>query len=1320
MVKKSLSLIYRIALWLISFIAIVVLLAALIIQFYVFPNIDQYKNKIADYASKEAKQKVVIGNIKAGWQNFDPHLSIANIDIYDAQNRPALQLKNTDASFSWLSIPLLEPRLASFTIRAPELTIRRDAKGDIFVAGMSTEGQSKPDLANWLLRQSKFEVLNAKVIWLDEMRNAPALSLDKLNLQVSSPPWKSLLKNHRITVSALPSIGTSEPIVVNADVYGNDVSQIAQWSGSVEAQLKNADIAAFKPWVDYTRFTQPINVQSGIGSANVKVQFAKQQVQSITSKVTLNNVQIQLKSNAEPMLLNTLAGDLSWKNTKSAQTFNVEHLTLNTGNGLNLQEASGSYVEDLKGEKSLNVQLAHVDLASVKPYLVQLPLPADTLQKIIGLSPAGKLDGLTMQWKGNATTTKTYLLNTKFNGLGIGSHEKIPGFSNLTGEIKANQNNGKITLNSKNVALDFKTILRWPIPADTLDGDIAWEISDKATKIHTDNLSISSPHLAGMVNASYLIDGNKGGLLDLKGKFGKANAKFATFYYPTMLGKTTLHWLDTSILAGRAEDINLIVKGRLADFPYVNSQNKLDSKLGLFRVTAKVSDSLLEYGADWPVIEGLGLDLLFEGKRMELNANAGHIFGNQIIKSKTTIAQLDADSPMLIIDSELQGSVEEGIKFVNKSPVREVTQGFTEDLKTSGQGKLALGLIIPMQNLEAAKYKGAYQIIDGSMAAQSIPILTRINGLLEFTESNLTAKNINAMAFGSPAVISLNTGKDISNNQTKILVTAKGKMNDAGIKQMLLEQGADNVSLAKAANYLTGSADWLADITIQKPVVNIDIRSDLVGLSSTLPIPFNKSASERLNLRIIKKQEPSKDTISVNLGNKLAAKIARAGDNEKLLFDRGSIRFNTGAPAANSSELNSNLELGNAKGLQVYGNVDYLNVDAWRTVLLELTDAKSANKTSQEPTLPIQKIALKINTLDIFDRRINQLKISHSADKDGLRANIQSREITGDVQWISENNGKLIARLSNLTVPEAAPNNASANTQESNQTSFKKLEQDYPILDITADNFSFNKKNFGALALIAYPQNDNWNIEKLKLTTADSVINAEGQWNNWVKNPNTYLNITWDIKNLGKTLNGIGYPDTIKGGAGTLTGQLQWPGSPHEFNPTGLNGDFQLNLKKGQILKVQPGVGRLLGLLSLQSLPRRLTLDFRDLFSNGFAFDKISGAAKVERGVMRSDNFEMSGPAADVLIKGETNLQKETQHLTVKVMPHVSDSLSLAALAGGPLAGAIAFLAQKILRDPLNKIASSEYEIVGTWDNPQEVNAEKSNADANKKSILNQ
>ncbi|MGZ8261667.1 MAG: YhdP family phospholipid transporter, partial [Methylotenera sp.] len=326
------------------------------------------------------------------------------------------------------------------------------------------------------------------------------------------------------------------------------------------------------------------------------------------------------------------------------------------------------------------------------------------------------------------------------------------------------------------------------------------------------------------------------------------------------------------------------------------------------------------------------------------------------------------------------------------------------------------------------------------------------------------------------------------------------------------------------------------------------------------------------------------------------------------------------------------------------------------------------------------------------------------------------------------NNGKLIARLSNLTIPDAAPNRAKSNNAASVKDSslkdavikdFKKLDQNYPALDITADSFEFNKKKLGGLELVAYPQNDNWIIQKLKIINPESTLNANGEWSNWVRNPNTHLHVTWDINDLGKTLKRFGYPDTIKGGKGDLTGQLSWAGSPHEFDTTGLNGNLQFEMRKGQILKVQPGVGRLFGLLSLQSLPRRLSLDFRDLFSNGFAFDKITATVKIDRGVMRSDNFEMGGPAADVTIKGETNLQKETQQLYIKVIPNISDSISLAALAGGPLVGAVAFLAQKMLKDPLNKIASTEYQIVGTWDNPQEVKAGEDSRESSKNSPLN-
>ncbi len=1303
MVTKTLRLFYRVILKLITFVVVVMVLAALVIQFYVFPNIDRYKNDIAKLASEATQQKVEIGHIEAGWQKLNPRLMIANIDIYDAQNRPALQLKKTDVTFSWLSIPLLEPHLANLVIREPELTIRLSPNGAIYIAGISMEGQSKPDLPNWLLRQSQFQIKNAKVIWQDDMRNAPPLSLNQLNLQLHSPPWASLLKNHRISLTATPSIGTSNPIHIQADVYGNDVSQLKEWRGTLEASLKDADMAAFKPWVNYAAITHPIELQAGNGSAEVSLQFDDAQVQALSSKLALDGVKIKLRTQAEAVQLNQLSGKFNWINTTNSQKLNVENLTLAASNGLKIDNVTGSFTDTIAGNRSLNFKLPQVDLALIQPYLLQLPIPAQPLQKLTQLSPKGKLERLAFSWSGNKTQTNTYQIDTKFDGLSISAHEKIPGFSNLTGEINANQKLGKVTLHSTKALLDFKGILRWPIPADKLDGDITWSLNDQSSKIQIKDLKVSNQHLTGSLNASYLMDGNKGGLLDLKGNFGKGNAKYALFYYPTILGETTLHWLDTSILSGRAEDIHLTVKGRLADFPFVDSKNNLDSKLGLFRVTAKVSDSVLEFGTGWPHIEGLGLDLLFEGKRMELNANTGHLLGNQIIKSKTTIAQLDADSPLLVIDSEVKGNVENAIQFVNKSPVVTVTQGFTEGLKTGGQGKLNLNLKIPLQNVEASQYKGLYQIVEGRMESESIPTLININGALEFTESNLTAKNINASAFGSPVTLNLTTGKDKT-----IYVTTKGKISDTSLKQLVNSQGQNNQSLINIANYFSGSTDWTGNITIRKPAVDISIQSNLVGIGSRLPMPMNKASNEALNLRIDKKQTPNNETISVSLGNRMAAKLIRTGENGQFVLDGGVIQVN----AIAESEIKP-IDGIQRKGLLVSGNLEYLDGDAWRNVIRDISGTEK-----QKNMLPMPKFDLKINALDIFDRRINQLRLTNTADKDNLRLSVQSNEISGDLQWSSQNNGKLMARLSNLTVPEASPNRSKINDKEAPLSDFKKLEQDYPALDITAEQFIYNKKNFGALELVAYPQNDNWNIEKLKLIKSDSIISAEGQWNNWVKNPNTYLNITWDIKNLGKTLNQVGYPDTIKGGEGTLSAQLHWPGSPHQFNSKGLNGDLQLDLKKGQFLKVQPGVGRLLGLLSLQSLPRRLTLDFRDLFSNGFAFDRINGNAKISQGVMRSDNFQMSGPAADVAIKGETNLQNETQHLYVKVLPHVSDSLSLAALAGGPLAGAVAFLAQKILKDPLNKIASSEYEIIGTWDNPQEVNAPKAGPEVNQASPL--
>lgn len=1303
MVKKSLLWFYRLALWLIGLTAIIIMMTASIIHFWLMPNIGQFKDDIASYASQVAQQKITIGDIKADWQGINPHLSLNNVNLFDTESRAALQLQNIETAFSWLSIPLLEPHLSELIIQSPELTIRRTSNGEVYVAGILMGGASKPDLANWLLRQNRLGIINAKVIWIDELRKAPELSLSQLSLEVFTPPWKSLIKNHNFIFSASPSIGSNEPIRLSGSFYGNDISRVGAWRGDIVLKLINADLAAFKAWVDY-----PIDLRSGVGSADITAKFSQSQIQAVDSNVMINNLQLHIKPDIEPMLLNRLTGDIHWKNLNKspapdlkskrfAQSISVNKLSAITGSGLHFNDLKADYLQSSEGKQVFNLTLPSINLVSIQQLLPLAPVSEALLGKISAAKPTGQLENVVIYWSAQNNRTETYRIDTEFKNLGIAAYEKIPGFNNLSGNLKATQNGGQVQLDSTKASLDIKDSLRWPVPADKLSGKINWDIKDKKTTIEIKNLDISSPHISGVIDASYLMDGNQGGYLDLKGKFNHGDAKYAPFYYPTMLGEATLHWLDTSILAGRVNDIDLVVRGRLANFPFVDSKNNPDSKQGLFRVTANISDALLEYGTGWPVIDRLALHMLFEGKRMELNANSGRILGNQIIKNKTTIAQLDADNPILNIEAEVTGPVNEGVNFVNNSPVREVTQGFTENLMTSGKGKLNLNLKIPLNNLELAHYKGLYQITNGKMQSETIPVLTQIHGSLEFTESSLAARNIQANLFGSPLSFNLNSAKDKS-----IRVIAKGKLTDASIKQILKEN-----NLSKATQYISGTTDWVGDILIQKPRTSIAIRSDLIGITSRFPAPLNKSANQALSLRIDKKQEGDNENVFVNLGNKIRAKLNSTLQNGAQKFNQAYIHLSNND---NVSNVLNDTETFSGKGLSISGNLDYINADAWRYVIKNFNDS-----TQKKTTLPVQKIALNINTLDIFNRRFNQLSISQLTMIGGLQAKVQSREITGDLQWQDKDRGKLIARLSNFTIPDAAPDQLSAiqndpvETNSAGEMQFSKREQDYPALDITASSFVYNKKDLGALELIAYPQNDNWDIQKLKLSSPEGIISAEGQWNNWVRSPNTYLNVQWDIKDLGNTLQRFGYPDTIKDGEGTLNGNLHWPGSPHQFDTTRLNGELQFEMRKGQILQAKPGVGRLLGLLSLQSLPRRLSLDFRDLFNNGFAFDKIKATVKIEQGLMRSDNFTMAGPAADVTIKGETDLKKETQHLFIKVMPRISDSVSLAALAGGPLAGAVAFLAQKILKDPLNKIASTEYEIIGTWDNPQEIKSETVN-----------
>jgi len=239
-----------------------------------------------------------------------------------------------------------------------------------------------------------------------------------------------------------------------------------------------------------------------------------------------------------------------------------------------------------------------------------------------------------------------------------------------------------------------------------------------------------------------------------------------------------------------------------------------------------------------------------------------------------------------------------------------------------------------------------------------------------------------------------------------------------------------------------------------------------------------------------------------------------------------------------------------------------------------------------------------------------------------------------------------------------------------------------------------------------------WRLSKFNLTTPQAELTAFGHWSRLgqgvAASPGapdlrrTVMNFKLDLQDGGGLLARLGMKDVVRQASGRMEGQVAWQGSPLKVDYPSLSGNVAVNVAAGQFLKADPGLAKLLGVLSLQALPRRLTLDFRDVFSDGFAFDFLRGDVLIEKGLARTNNLQMRGVNAAVLMEGSADLARETQDLKVVVVPELNaTTVSLIATVINPAVGLGSFLAQWLLRQPLTESATQVFQVSGSWTDPQ-------------------
>ncbi|MDX9884358.1 YhdP family protein [Thauera sp.] len=1268
----------------------------LVVRHVLMPSVDALREPIAAMLAQQLALPVSIERIEGSWAGWRPRLRIEGLRIADREGREALTLGSIDATVAWSSLLRGEPHFERLDIQAPELVLRRDSTGNIFVAGIALPagtGEEGSGL-DWLLAQRQIVIHGARLTWQDEVRVAPALVLEGVALRLDRRGSKV-----RFALDARPPPALASALVVRGEVARASrlasLQRLSAAAGRMYVELERADLGGWHPWFDY-----PLPL-AGHGGVRAWADADGEGGLELTADVALDGVHTQLGEALPALDLTRLDGRLSMTRGAKGSRFGARGLALTLADGLTvsptdfeLRLAQGGEGEPAGGAMSAN----RLDFAALAVLASYLPFDAGVRTRLARFAPSGKVEDLRLAWRGDPGAPTHWALAARLEGVGLLAREGWPGVGGLSGRIDGDADGGRFQLTGSGMHIDLPTVFDpGRLDFDRLRAEGGWQRRNDRMEVALDSAEFDNADVAGTASGRYWPAADGPGEIDLQARLSRADSTAVWRYLPRLVNAHTREWVQQGIRAAGVPEARLRLQGKLQDFPFRDGA-------GQFLVTVRVADGVLDYAPGWPGIEGIQGEVRFEGPGMRISAERGRILGVDLVGVVADVPELDArPSEIMTITGRALGPTAEFLRFVAASPVSRRIGGFTDGIRAEGSGELELKLVMPLRSTIDTAVEGVFRFAGNRIELlDGLPALERAGGVVRFTGDTLAIPEASAQFLGQKATVSAKTGAD-----GVVRFEAVGRADAAAVRARYPQPLLDGVS---------GTAAWRAAIRVGKGSTRVEVDSDLLGFASSLPAPLNKSAGEVWPSRFVFEHASGRaiDTLGLTLGAVLRAQLMHAPGAGEL---RGGIaigRATGDAPPASES------------GLRVAAVLDRLDVDAWRRVLeagedvAEADGSGSGAEAGADPAAStggaalavagLRDLALAADEVRAFGHTLKAVDLRAEADAGGWKARLESDIADGAFDWRNAGDGALRARFRHLRVGQEDPQGGKEG--ESAERGGDAAEQAEPVdeapprrlpaLDVVAEEFELRGLALGRLEVFARNRGGLWQLERFNLANDDGRLAGSGQWQA-AGRQRTRLDFSLETPDFGRLSSRLGYPDVVRGGQASLTGQLGWQGAPTRIDYPSLNGSLKLETGSGQFNKLEPGVGRLLGILSLQALPRRITLDFRDVFSEGFAFDRISGSIDVAAGVLRTEDLEIRGPSARVKMTGSADVVAETQDLRVLVQPTLSESIAIGAAAGllNPAVGVITYLAQKVLSDPIEKIFAFEYVVTGAWSDPQ-------------------
>ncbi len=1313
----------RLLVWPVLLLWTLLALAWLALHWLILPHIEEWRVPLELRASTALGVPVKIGHIQVHSSGWVPALELRDVSLLDAQQRTALHLPRVAVAISPRALLDLNVNFDQILIEGAELEVRRDRSGSLFVAGVaigSGGGGDDQAGANWFFSQHEFVIRGGTLRWTDEQREAPTLALSNVQLVV-----RNGLLSHDVRLDATPPPEWGERFTLTGrftQPLMAPAGQWQRWSGQAFVDLPRADLQPLRRYAEL-----PFELSEGTGAVRAWFDLRDGAPIAATLDLGLRQVALRLGPKVEELRIEQLQGRIEAQRDADGAVLSLEQFSFVSSDGmrwpsgdlrLKLRQRDGAPATG--GEFSAQ----RVDLAQMAQIASRIPLGTALHQLLGELKPKGMLSDFSARWDGPLDAPRRYQVKGQLSGLALASRAALeahrvgrPGLRNATLQLSANEKGGTARLEVRDGALDVPGLFEDPrVNLDRLNADLEWRIAAGKATVTVKNATLANPDASGEFEATWNsgagaeLSGRGGrfpGEIELTGRLSRGHAMRAARYLPLGIPEVTRRYVEHAVKGGQVQRLDIRVKGDLWDFPYFDP-----ATTGEFRIAALADDVAFAfvpsrpatatepaYASPWPALAHVSGELIIDRASLEIKgaqAQLGAVAWSGVRGGIRNVIE----QRVLTLNGTAHGAGAEMLRVVNSSPVGDWIHRSLARATASGNVELDLGLNIPLRDFSKAEVKGSVLLAGNDVRiTPDSPLLAAAKGRVDFSQKGFAVVAATANAYGGEVAFEGGLKADgllRFDGQGSASVEALRRASELGL-------------LARIAPHLSGKVVYRMGLAFTQGHPEISITSDLVGLASDLPPPLRKLSETALPMRyatglVRDSWLPGRtlaDTLSLEIGALLQVRYQRDISGNAARVISGGIGVAEAAPPS-------------TQGVAVNAKLAAVNLDAWEGVYRKVfDDSGDADDTAGDDAgYGPQRMAVRAQELITGGRRITGVVAGISRDADQWRGTLDADQLSGYVEYrpprrsatpsANAGAGRIYARLSRLSLPK--------NDVEQIEKLLDEPPSTVPALDIVVDDFELRGKRLGRLEIVATNQPGNtgqtvreWRLSKFSMATPEAQLSASGNWSaGGAAARRAEMDFKLELRDSGAYLERLGLGKAVRGGRGSLSGQVAWFGSPLSLDFASMSGQFNVAVEAGQFLKAEPGAARLLGVLSLQALPRRLLFDFRDVFEEGFGFDSFGGDMRIDKGVAHTNNLRMRGVQAVVLMEGNADIGRETQDLRVVVVPEINaGTASLAYAVINPAIGLGTFLAQLFLRRPLSEAGTREFHVTGSWAEPQ-------------------